>query len=113
MTGPETLKWVHVLAVAASGALFAFRGLGVALGRQQSMMAPGYRYTSYAIDTVLLLAGVRLAYSLRLDPLTTDWLGLTPAGRRAAYLAALGVYGWMIGVALRHHPLGWLSNLAG
>lgn len=121
------LKYTHLAAVTASGLLFALRGLGGWLGHRERMMAPGLRYTSYLIDTVLLTAGVGLAFSLQLDPFSQPWLGVkllllivyivlgsvalkrgrTARVRRGAFLAALAVFLWMIGVARMHHPLGW------
>ena len=92
-------------------------------------MAAGWRYTSYAIDTVLLVAGISLAISWRLSPLEQPWLasklilllayivlgsfalkrGRTAGVRGTCYLLALTLYLWMIGVALRHDPLSWLA----
>jgi uncharacterized membrane protein SirB2 len=123
------LKHLHVLAVVLSGLLFAFRGLAVLAGRSETVMAPVWRYTSYIIDTVLLVAGVGLAISWRISPLEQPWLaakllllvlyivlgsfalkrGQTPPIRATCYLLAVTVYGWMIGVALRHDPLSWLA----
>lgn len=122
-------KQVHVLLVAFSGALFAFRGAAVLAGAGERVMAPAWRYASYLIDTALLLAGVVLAMRLALSPLAASWFGTkllllvvyivlgsfalkrgrTPGIRRTCYLLALFVYFWMIGVALRHDPLSWMA----
>ncbi len=122
-------KHTHVLLVMLSGTLFLVRGAGVLAGAGERVMAPGWRYTSYLIDTVLLAAGVVLAVQLALHPLEVGWFGAklvlllvyivlgsfalkrgrTPGVRATCYLLALTVYGWMIGVAIRHDPLSWLA----
>lgn len=123
------MKQLHVLTVLLSGLLFAFRGLGVLAGYPERYMAAGWRYTSYAIDTVLLMTGVGLAMRWHLSPLEQPWLaakllllvvyillgsfalkrGRTPGVRGTCYLLAMTLYLWMIGVALRHDPLSWLA----
>ena len=112
-----------------SGGLFLLRGAGVLAGAGERAMAAGWRYTSYVIDTALLVAGVVLAVQLSLNPLEVGWFGIklllllvyivlgsfalkrgrTPAVRATCYLLALTVYGWMIGVAIRHDPFSWLA----
>src|ERR1043166_2620323 len=67
------IKWVHVAAVIASGSLFALRGAGVLAGSRWAMHAVP-RYTSYAIDTVLLTAALMLATILRQYPFVHGWL---------------------------------------
>ena len=122
-------KQAHVLLVMLSGGLFLLRGAGVLAGAGERAMAAGWRYTSYVIDTALLVAGVVLAVQLSLNPLEVGWFGIklllllvyivlgsfalkrgrTPAVRATCYLLALTVYGWMIGVAIRHDPFSWLA----
>lgn len=119
----------HVLLVLLSGLLFAFRGAGVLTGAGERVMAPPWRYTSYVIDTALLLAGVALAVQLALSPFEVPWFGIklallvvyivlgsfalkrgrTPGIRLTCYLLAIVIYLWMMGVALRHDPLAWLA----
>ena len=121
------IKAVHVGTVLASGVLFTLRGALVLGGSRWGMAAP-VRFTSYAIDTVLLTAALMLLVVLRMNPATHPWLALkiamllvyivlgsfalkrasTQRGRAACFVAALLVYAWMIGIALAHHPLGWL-----
>ena len=67
------IKWVHVAAVIASGALFALRGTGVLAGAGWPMFAP-LRYLSYTIDTVLLTAALMLATILHQYPFVHAWL---------------------------------------
>jgi uncharacterized membrane protein SirB2 len=68
-----SVRSLHVAAALTSGALFALRGLAMWRGSSLGMSAP-VRWTSYAIDTVLLAAAVTLAYGLRLVPFADRWL---------------------------------------
>jgi uncharacterized membrane protein SirB2 len=124
------IKWVHVAAVLASGGVFCLRGLGVHLSKRWPMAAP-VRYLSYGIDTVLLTAALMLMTIQRQYPFVHAWLtvkvlllvvyivlggyalkrGWTPRARIVFWLSALAVYGFIIGVARMHHPLGILTVL--
>ena len=124
------IKWVHVAAVLASGALFMLRGLALHIGARWPMAAP-LRYLSYTIDTVLLTTALMLTTILHQYPFVNGWLtvkvvllvlyvllgsyalkrGRTRAVRIACWLAALAVYGLIISVARAHHPLGFLAGL--
>lgn len=123
------IKAVHVGTVLASGALFAVRGALVLGGSRWGMAAP-VRFLSYAIDTTLLAAAILLLLALKMNPAAHPWLALklglllayivlgsfalkrarSPRTRALCYVAALLLYGWMIGIALAHHPLGWLRG---
>ena len=112
-----------------SGTLFAARGLGVLAGARWPLHAI-VRYSSYAVDT--RAADGRLDARLRCCPraifanhwltvklvLVVVYVGLgtlalkrarTPRGRAICYLAALVVFGVVIGIARHHSPLAWLS----
>lgn len=122
------IKWVHVAAVLCSGTIFLLRGLLVQAGRQPIAMAAPVRYLSYAVDTILLTAALMLLTILPGAMFANGWLtmkivllviyvglgtfalkrGRTPKVRAACYVAALLVYVSIIGIALAHHPLGWL-----
>lgn len=119
------IRLVHVVAVMASGALFAIRGLGLLAGGRWPMHA-AIRYTSYTIDTVLLTAALMLMTIVRQYPLAHGWLTTKVAllvvyvvlgilafregqpGRRrlTLWISALLVYAFIISVARAHHPLG-------
>jgi uncharacterized membrane protein SirB2 len=123
------IKWLHVALVAASGLLFAVRGAAVLAGQAWALRLT-WRAASVLVDTCLLAAGVTLWTVLQLNPSTSPWLGVklalllvyivlgslalkrarTPASRRAAYVAALATYAFMVTVAHFHHPLGVLSR---
>jgi uncharacterized membrane protein SirB2 len=121
------VKLVHIATVIASGSLFLLRGLLAFHWRALAMAAP-VRYLSYCIDTVLLTAALMLVTMLPSAMFANGWLWvkllLLPlyialgcfalkAGHskrlRAVYLlAAVALFGFMLGVAHSHHPLGVL-----
>ncbi|HEY9550014.1 MAG TPA: SirB2 family protein [Kiloniellaceae bacterium] len=128
---PE-IRLVHIWAVAASGSLFALRGLALNLGAAWPRAAP-LRFLSYTIDTVLLTAALMLMTVVQQYPFVDAWLtvkvlllvvyiGLgiyafrtrrSQGVRWTAWLAALLVFGFIVSVALAHDPWGLLSPLAG
>ena len=121
------IKYVHLLMVILSGALFALRGIGVLAGARWPQALP-LRWTSYAIDTTLLTAAMMLLTILPWAMFGNGWLGtklvllvmyvvlgslaLKRARNRRArawfFAAAILVYLAIIGIAVAHHPLGWL-----
>lgn len=125
------IKWVHVAAVCSSGMLFLLRGLLVQARRPEWAMAAPVRYLSYTVDTILLTAALMLLTILPHAMFANGWLtaklvlvvvyvllgsfalkrGRTPRVRLACYVAALLVFATIIGIALAHHPVGWLLRL--
>ena len=126
------IKWVHIAAVIASGALFLLRGIAVQAGARWAMAAP-LRYLSYAVDTTLLTAALMLVTILPGAMFGNGWLtmklcllvvyvmlgtfalkrGRTPRTRLICFVAALAVYAFIISVAIEHHPLGMLLPVSG
>jgi uncharacterized membrane protein SirB2 len=124
------VRWTHISLVLVSGALFAARGIGVLLGAGWSM-APVVRRLSYTIDTALLVAALLLLFMLNINPFAVSWLSTkiallllyivmgTLALKRArtlrmqqlCFVAALATYGFMLSVALAHHPFGIFAAL--
>jgi uncharacterized membrane protein SirB2 len=125
------IKFVHVVAVVASGSLFLLRGIAVQGGMPWAM-APPVRYLSYSIDIVLLTAALMLLTVLPAAVFANGWLwvklsllvvyiglgsfalkrGRTATIRAACFAAALFVFVCMYLVARTHDPLGPL-RLAG
>ncbi len=126
---PE-IRLTHIVAVAASGALFFVRGLGLFAGHRWPRLWP-VRMTVYTIDTVLLTAALMLTTVVQQYPFAHGWLTakvvllviyivlgyvahwrapVRPI-RLACWIAALGVYGFIVSVALAHHPLGFLASI--
>jgi len=126
------IKFVHVLCVILSGSLFALRGMMMLAGSRLANHA-ALRYLSYAIDSALLTAALMLITILHQYPFVQAWLtvkvlllvvyivlgvfalrrGRTWRIRAICYLAALVVFASIIGVALAHNPLGWLTMAHG
>lgn len=124
------IKWVHIAAVIASGALFFLRGGAQLLGARWTMAAP-LRYLSYTVDTVLLTAALMLATILHQMPFVNGWLtakvlllvvyivlgsiALKRASSRRqqliCWVGALLVYGFIISIARTHSPLGAFAML--
>jgi uncharacterized membrane protein SirB2 len=123
------LRHLHIACVILSGSLFALRGLmRIADARGVNHLA--MRTMSWLIDTALLVSAILLMLLLHQYPLTQDWLTIkmllllvyiglgfmalkrarTRRGRAIAFIAALLIFGVMIGVAIRHHPAGWLAS---
>ena len=121
------IRAVHIVAAMLSGSLFAMRGLGVLADARWPMHA-AVRYGSYAIDTVLLTAALMLVTVLPSAMFANQWLTVklvllvgyivlgsfalkrarTRRARVSCYLAALALFGLVVGIARAHHPLGWL-----
>ena len=124
------IKFVHILCVGLSGALFATRGVLRFAGSPLAHHAVA-RFASYAIDTTLLTAALMLVGIVHQYPFVNGWLtakvlllvvyivlgsfALTRArSRRAAalaFVAALTVFAAIIGVALLHDARSWLALL--
>lgn len=125
------LKLIHQCAVALSVAGFMLRG-AAALAGARWVRGRAARTWPHLVDSVLLLSALALAWTLRLNPLATPWLLAKIAGllayiglgmlalrpgrpwplRALAWLAALGVVGWIVSVALSKQPSGFLARLA-
>jgi uncharacterized membrane protein SirB2 len=128
------LKLVHQSAVVLSFVGFFARGLA-ALGGAAWVRGRAARTLPHAVDTVLLLSALTMAWMLRLTPTAAPWLaakiaglllyiglgmlalrpGRPPAVRAAAWVAALLVFGWIVAVALTKNPwvgLQWLHAAA-
>ncbi|HXW73243.1 MAG TPA: SirB2 family protein [Steroidobacteraceae bacterium] len=121
------IRLLHVSCAALSGALFALRGI-MRIADSPWANHRALRLTSYLIDTTLLLAALWLSVIVQQYPFVDGWLttkvvllviyiGLgvlalrvarTRAGRVAALISALLTFGAIVGVAVTHHPAGWL-----
>ncbi len=126
------IRLVHICAVVASGSRFLVRGLLVQAGVQLAMAA-AVRYLSYAIDTILLIAGATLFFILPTSVFSNGWLsakllllavyialgtmalrrGRTAGVRRVCFVLAVAVFACMFAIARTHHPLGPIKLLGG
>lgn len=119
------IRAVHIGAVGTSGALFALRGACVLLGARWPL-SPWVRWTSVAIDTVLLSAALMLVTILPEALFASGWLhaklallvlyvvlgsfalrrARTARGRAACFAAALLSFAGMLAIARTHQPFG-------
>ena len=119
------IKTVHMALVGASVLLFVLRGVAT-LAAARWPMNPAVRWTSVVIDTGLLLAGVSLWGMLGMPLTGQAWLGVkllllpvyvvlgtfalkrarSRAGKAVFFGLALLTVGFMVTVAVAHHPLG-------
>ena len=122
------IRFIHVGCVALSGTLFTVRGL-LRVGDSVIANHRLFRLTSYVIDTTLLASAILLTLILRQYPFVEAWLTAkvlllalyialgyitlkrahSRIGRIAALLGSLVTFVAIIGVALAHHPAGWLN----
>lgn len=123
-------RWVlllHVSAVTLSFVLFFVRGLWLAPAPSRAVPRV-LKVLPHAVDTVLLASGATLAVLIRQYPIVDPWLtakviglgvyivlgmvalhyGRRPVLRVAAWIAALGVFGYIVSVALTMNPAGFL-----
>lgn len=118
------VKYIHLAAVALSFTLFFLRGAWMMLDSPPPN-SRWQRVLPHVNDTLLLAAGVWLAFMLRETPGTSPWLtakllalpvyvglgvlalrpGRSKRLRIAAWLAALAVFGYIAAVAVTRSPL--------
>ena len=125
-TSGSWLRILHVSAATLSLALFVLRGAWM-LADSPRRNARWTKVVPHVIDTAFLGAGIALAVKWAQYPFTHDWLtakvfgliayiilgslalkrGRTRAIRAAAFVAALAVFAYLVGVARTRHPLSW------
>ena len=123
-----TLKTLHVATVVITLALFLLRGVWM-IAESPRLAARWTRIVPHINDTVLLVSGIALAWTLGISPLEHGWLaakivalvayivlgtlalkrGKTRGQRIAAWVAALLVFGYMVAVAVAHNPLPFMQ----
>jgi uncharacterized membrane protein SirB2 len=120
----------HVTFVTISLLLFLLRG-GLMLAGSPLLRSPVLKVAPHVVDTLLLASALWLVHVLHLPFFQTPWLLAKVAGlvayialgslalregrpravRAAAFIAALVTVAWIITVAIRHDPLGFLAFL--
>lgn len=124
------IRLVHIGAVITSLTLFALRGM-LMLGEVPWRHHRALRIVPPVVDTVLLASALTLIVLLHQYPFVQAWLtvkvlavllyialgsvalkyGRTRRMRVVAYFAALATAAFIVGVARRHDPWGWLAPL--
>lgn len=117
----------HVTFVTLSIALFVLRG-GLMLAGSPALRSPLLRVTPHVVDTLLLASALWLVHVLHLPFFQTPWLlakvgglvayivlgslalreGRSRPVRVAAFVGALVLVGWIVTVAIRHDPRGFI-----
>lgn len=90
------------------------------------------RIAPHVIDTIFLVSGIAMVFMLHLNAFTQPWLlakfagliayvvlgafalkrGATRQIRMIAFVAALAMFAYIVGVAVTKSPLSWLGMLA-
>lgn len=125
------LKHVHITCVIVSGLGFFLRGLAVMLD-SPLIDRRWVRTVPHVVDSVLLSSAIGMAVISSQYPFAQSWLtaklmallvyilcgvmalhkGRSKATRGVFFVGALAVYSYIVSVALRHHPLGFLELVA-
>lgn len=120
------LKLLHLSCAALSLALFLLRGTWM-LAESPLRDARWTKVVPHVIDTVFLVSGIALAVRIAQYPFVQPWLtakvfgliayivlgsvalkhGRSRGIRALAFVAALAVFGYIVGVARARHPLSW------
>jgi uncharacterized membrane protein SirB2 len=122
------VRTIHETAVGLSITGFFVRGLG-SLAGLEAIGGRIARALPHAIDTILLLSALTLAWMLQVTPLSAPWLMAKVIGlvvyialgvvamrrtlptrvRATAWVGALLTVSWVVSVAITKSPLGALS----
>lgn len=120
------LKHLHITCVALSGIGFAVRGYWMLCGSAM-LQAAWVRRLPHVVDTLLLLSALALVWVTQQYPGAQPWLsakvagllcyivlgtvalkrGKTKAIRIGAFVLALLVFAYIVGVALTRNPHVW------
>jgi uncharacterized membrane protein SirB2 len=126
-----TLKFVHVGCAVLTIAGFLLRGYWVMSGSAWSQ----HRLTKIAphiVDTLFLAAGIALVLHMHIQVMQHSWLlakfagliayivlglfalrlGRTPQTKTIAFVAAVSMYAYIVGVALTKSVFSWLAYFA-
>ena len=122
------IKNLHALSAVVTIAGFVLRGYWMVTGSDK-LQHPVTRTAPHIVDTVFLLSGIAMLVMLSLNPFSQGWLVAKFAGliayillgtlairrgstlqiRIIAFVGALSVFAYIVGVALSKSPLSWLA----
>ena len=126
------IKSLHMITAVATISGFVLRGYWMMIGSEKLQLKV-VRIAPHIIDTLFLLSGIALISILNLNVLSAPWLLAKFAGliayivlgaiaikrgptlqiRIIAFVAAIAVFAYIIGVAVAKSPASWLKVLAG
>ena len=123
-----TVKYIHILCVSLTWLLFFLRGIWM-LQNHPRLQQRWVKIIPHLIDSVLLLSGITLVVTIHQYPFVNHWLtakllalllyiilghvalkrGKTKMLRLTAWISALGVFAYIVTVALKRtvNPLLW------
>jgi uncharacterized membrane protein SirB2 len=124
------MKMLHTLLALVSISGFALRGYWMLSGSEW-LNRRATRIFPHIIDALLLAVGIWLVWSLAVNPFTKPWLlakftglfvyialgmvalkrGRTRQIRLIAFISAIAVFIYIIGVAVAKSPFSWLAAL--
>ena len=125
------IKTFHTLAALLTISGFIVRGYWM-MADSDKLQHRISRVAPHIVDTVFLASGVALLVMLSLNPFSQSWLlakftgliayillgtvairrGPTLQIRTVAFVAALSVFAYIVGVALSKSPASWLKYLS-
>ncbi len=126
------IKSLHVITGIATISGFVLRGYWMMV-QSDKLQLKITRIAPHIIDTLFLLSGITMVSMLHLNAFTTPWLlakftgliayivlgtfaikrGQTLQIRIVAFVGALALFAYIVGVALTKTPASWLALLAG
>lgn len=125
------IKNLHALSALVTITGFVLRGYWMLTGSDKLQHAVT-RTAPHIVDTVFLLSGIAMLVMLSLNPFSQGWLVAKFAGliayillgtvairrgstlqiRIVAFVGALSVFAYIVGVALSKSPASWLAYLS-
>ncbi len=125
------IKSLHMITAIATLSGFVLRGYWMMV-RSDCLQLKVVRIAPHVVDTVFLGSGIALVVMLELNVFSQPWLlakvtglivyivlgtiaikrGPTLQIRAIAFVAALAVFAYIVGVALAKSPASWLKVLA-
>jgi len=126
------IKSLHLVTGVATISGFVLRGYWM-MTRSDKLQMKVTRIAPHIIDSLFLLSGIALVSMLHLNAFSESWLlakfagligyivlgtfaikrGPTLQVRIVAFVGALAVFAYIVGVALAKSPASWLNLLAG
>lgn len=126
------IKSLHMITGVVTISGFILRGYWM-MAQSDKLQLKFTRIAPHIIDTLFLLSGVALVWMLHLNVFSESWLlakfaglivyivlgtfaikrGATLQIRIIAFVGALAVFAYIVGVALAKSPASWLKLMAG
>ena len=126
------IKSLHMVTGVVTISGFVLRGYWM-MTQSDKLQLKVIRIVPHIVDTLFLLSGIALVSTLHINVFSESWLlakfagliayivlgtfaikrGATPQIRIIAFVAALAVFAYIVGVALAKSPASWLKLLAG